>query len=167
MSQVNWNEWLRGHPEEVLTEIGLQKGQTVLDFGCGSGLYSIPAAHLVGAEGKVYVLDKHEGPLKVIVENTQKAGLVNVETICSDTLATGLSDESVDAVLLYDVIHLIEDRSTLFSEIRRILKPKGVLSIYPMHVQPEEIKKQMRENNFSLKDAKYEGHILNFILSAG
>jgi len=167
MSKVNWNEWLRGHTEEVLTEVGIQKGQTVLDFGCGSGLYSIPATHLVGKEGKVYALDKNEEALKRVAENTKKAGLGNVETICSDTLKTDLNDGSVDIVLLYDVIHLIEERTTLFSEVRRILKPEGVLSIYPMHVKTDEIKKQMRENNFSLRDEKYEGNILNFILSAG
>ena len=163
MGKENLTEWLRGHAEEVLAEIGIKKSQTVLDFGCGSGLYAIPAAQLVGEEGKVYALDKNEEALKAVLENAKKSGLRNVKTIYSDTLKTGLDDEAVDVVLLYDVVHLIEDRTTLFSEIRRILKSEGVVSIYPMHVKMDEIKEQMQESGFSLRDEKYEGNILNFV----
>ena len=148
MGKENLTEWLRGHAEEVLAEIGIKKSQTVLDFGCGSGLYAIPAAQLVGEEGKVYALDKNEEALKAVLENAKKSGLRNVKTIYSDTLKTGLDDEAVDVVLLYDVVHLIEDRTTLFSEIRRILKSEGVVSIYPMHVKMDEIKEQMQESGF-------------------
>jgi len=163
VGKENLTEWLRGHAEEVLAEIGIKKSQTVLDFGCGSGLYAIPAAQLVGEEGKVYALDKNEEALKAVLENAKKSGLRNVKTIYSDTLKTGLDDEAVDVVLLYDVVHLIEDRTTLFSEIRRILKSEGVVSIYPMHVKMDEIKEQMQESGFSLRDEKYEGNILNFV----
>ena len=41
-------------PERALCEMGLQKGQTVLDYGCGIGSFSIPAAKMVGDEGVVY-----------------------------------------------------------------------------------------------------------------
>ena len=167
MRGVNWNEWLRGHTEEVLTEIGIQKGQIVLDFGCGSGIYAIPAARLVGEGGKVYALDKNEEALKTVTGNAEKLGLENIKTIHSDMIKTGLDNESIDVVLLYDVIHLIEDRSTLFSEIHRILKPESIASVYPMHVKTDEIKKQMYENGFSLRDEQYEGNILNFMRGTG
>ena len=40
---------------ELLKAVGIKKGQTVLDFGCGEGNYTIPAAKLVKNEGKVYL----------------------------------------------------------------------------------------------------------------
>ena len=43
---------------EVLRRIGIKKGQTVLDFGCGYGAYTIPVAEIVGEQGRVYALDK-------------------------------------------------------------------------------------------------------------
>jgi len=43
----------------VLRAVGVRGGLTVLDFGCGSGNYSIPAAKIVGEKGKVYTLDKY------------------------------------------------------------------------------------------------------------
>ena len=162
MKKVEWNEWLRGHIKEVLTEIGIGESQRVLDFGCGSGAYAIPAAKLVGEKGKVYALDKDAGALETLKESIRKESLGNVETILSSDLKISLEVELADVVLLYDVIHLIEDRATLFAEIYRILKPDGVVSIYPMHVKKAEILRQMREGHFLLKAEKYGGTILNF-----
>ena len=155
MQEANWNEWLRAHIEEVLLEIGIEESQTVLDFGCGSGAYAIPAAKLVGKDGKVYALDKNEEAL----EQLNKEGIGNIETILSSDLKTGLKDQSVDVVLLYDVIHLIEDRVTLFAEIHRILKSDGLVSIYPMHVETDELLRQMRDSHFLVAAEKYEGNI--------
>jgi len=162
MEQAKWNEWLRGHIKEVLTEIGIEENQRVLDFGCGSGAYAIPAAKLVGEKGKVYALDKDAEALETLKESIGKEELGNVETILSSDLRISLEKESADLVLLYDVIHLIEDRARLFAEIFRILEPDGVVSIYPMHVKKDEVLRQMRESRFFLKAEKYEGNILNF-----
>ena len=162
MEQAKWNEWLRGHIKEVLTEIGIEESQRVLDFGCGSGIYAIPAARLVAGEGKVYALDKNAGALGTLKDNIRKEGLGNIEIMLSSDLQISLEEESVDVVLLYDVIHLIEDRATLFAETYRILKPDGFVSIYPMHVKKTEALRQMREGHFLLEAEKYGGNILNF-----
>jgi len=162
MNEAQWNEWLRGHIEEVLKGIGVKENQAVLDFGCGSGAYTIPAARLVGKKGRVYALDKDGEALKKLKEEAHKARLDNIETILSSELDTGLSDESVDLGLLYDVIHLIRRRGALFAEMHRVSKPSGVVSIYPMHVEKGEVVRQMRESNLFLEAKKYEGNILNF-----
>ena len=162
MERKKWNEWLRSHVEEVLPEIGIKENQTILDFGCGAGLYTIPAAKLVGRKGKVYALDKDARALGTLKEIARKEGLENMRTILSSDLKVSLEEESADVVLLYDVIHLIEDRARLFAEIYRILKLDGVVSIYPMHVEKDEVLTQMREIRFFLKTEEYEGNILNF-----
>ena len=71
MGEAKWNKWLRGHIEEVLTEIGIEENQRVLDFGCGSGAYAIPAAKLVGKKGRIYALDKSAGALETLKENAE------------------------------------------------------------------------------------------------
>jgi len=162
MERKRWNEWLRSHVEEVLPEIGIKESQTILDFGCGAGLYTIPAAKLVGRKGKVYALDKNAGALETLKESFRNGGLGNVETILSSDLNTGLEKETADVVLLYDAIHLIKDRKELFVEIYRVLKPNGIVSIYPMHVEKDEVLRQMRGSHFSLKSEEFEGNILNF-----
>lgn len=162
MERAKWNKWLRGHIKEALTRIGIEEGQRVLDFGCGSGAYTIPAAKLVGEKGKVYALDKDAEALETLKESVRKEKLRNVETMLSSDLKISLEEESADMVLLYDVIHLIKDRARLFAEIHRILRSDGVVSIYPMHVENDEVLRQMRESRFFLKAEKYEGNILNF-----
>lgn len=162
MNEVQWNEWLREHIEEVLREIGIEEGQTVLDFGCGAGAYAIPAATGVGPKEKVYALDKDEDALDKLREKAQKEGLENIEMILSSDLCTGLKAESVDVVLLYDVIHLIEDRAALFEEMGRVLRSDGLVSMYPMHVKRGEVMEKMQSCGFTLIAEKHEGHILHF-----
>jgi ubiquinone/menaquinone biosynthesis C-methylase UbiE len=162
MERKRWNEWLRSHVEEVLPGIGIKEDQTILDFGCGAGLYAIPAARLVGRKGKVYALDKDSGALETLKESARNGELGNIETILSSDLSIGVEDETADIVLLYDVIHLIEGRKELFVEIYRVLKPDGIVSIYPMHVEKDKVLRQMRESRFSLKSEKFGGNILNF-----
>lgn len=72
MEGTEWNEWLREHIEKVLIGIGIEKNQKVLDFGCGSGAYTIPAAKLVGKKGKVYALDKDAEALKTLKEKAKR-----------------------------------------------------------------------------------------------
>jgi len=56
--ETDIKEWLNREGEAFLEDIGIKKGDVVLDFGCGAGHYTIPAAKVVSEEGKVYAMDK-------------------------------------------------------------------------------------------------------------
>jgi ubiquinone/menaquinone biosynthesis C-methylase UbiE len=120
-------------PKENLLQVGLVAGQVVLDYGCGVGSYTIPAAQIVGKEGVAYALDKHPLAIDMVEKRATREGLANVRTIYSDR-ATGLPDQSVDVVLLYDVLHAIPDKQSLLQELGRVLKPGGILSVRPEHM---------------------------------
>jgi ubiquinone/menaquinone biosynthesis C-methylase UbiE len=130
---------------EVLERIGIKRGQTVLDFGCGYGTYTIPAARIVGAQGKVYALDKDKEALGELMQKAASAGLENIERMeTSGKPEIELTDESVDVVLLFDVLHsfyfpLAGDRRRLLDEIYRIMKPSAFLSIsvWPNIIEPD------------------------------
>ena len=123
-----------GNPRQRLKEAGLEPGQAVLDYGCGIGSYAIPAAQIVGDSGVVYALDIHPLAIEAVARRAGKENLANVETIQSNR-DTGLSDESVDAILLYDVLHSVPDKDALLRELHRVLKPGGFLSIVPDHME--------------------------------
>jgi len=136
---------------EVLERIGIRGGQAVLDFGCGIGAYTIPVAELVGQWGRVYALDKDDEALDKLTQQAEADGLKNIKIIeTSGELEIGLSDESVDAVLLFDVFHSFYfpqagDRIRLLGEIHRIMKPFAFLyiSVWPNLIEPgteDEIK---------------------------
>jgi ubiquinone/menaquinone biosynthesis C-methylase UbiE len=74
----------------------------------------------------------------------------------------GLGEESVDLVLLHDVIHLIDERAVLFEQTHRVLKPGGRVSVYPMHLGNDALSREMQKSGFSLAAIAYEGNILVF-----
>ena len=78
----------------------------MLDFGCGYGIYTIPAAKIVGEQGRVYALDKDKDALDDLMRKAESAGLRNIERMeTSGKLEIELPDDTVDVVLLFDVFH--------------------------------------------------------------
>jgi len=98
-----------------------------------------PVADLIGESGRIYALDVSPLAIKGVQKIAAKNRLKNVETILSDC-DTGLPDDSVDAVLLYDVFHDLTDPNSVLEELHRMLKPDGVLSFSDHHLKEDEIK---------------------------
>ena len=140
--EIDVKEWLNGEGEVFLEDIGIKKGDVVLDFGCGDGSYTIPAAKVVRKEGKVYAMDKDVESINKLMEIAKTKGLKNIIPIHikSEELKINLESESINAVLLYDVIHYMEalERKRIYEEIYRILKTGGLLSVYPKHRKSDE-----------------------------
>jgi ubiquinone/menaquinone biosynthesis C-methylase UbiE len=113
-----WEEW------DLVRE-----GQTFLDYGCGTGDFTIQAAKRVSETGKVYALDYFSRQLEIVTERSAKAGLANIETILSSH-KTGLPDESVDVIWMCDVLHEIKERRNVLSELHRVLKKDGTLALH-------------------------------------
>jgi ubiquinone/menaquinone biosynthesis C-methylase UbiE len=122
----------------VLEEAGIKPGNRVLDYGCGPGAYIADAAEMAGESGRVYALDMHPLALKRVQRIAERRGLTNVETICSDCY-TDLPDGSVDVVLLHDVFHMLSEPQAVLAELRRVLKPGGVLSFSDHHMKERDI----------------------------
>ncbi|MBN2119806.1 MAG: class I SAM-dependent methyltransferase [Candidatus Omnitrophica bacterium] len=178
-------EWIELDGVKFLQEIGLKKGQVVLDFGSGKGHYTIPASKAVGRDGKVYALDNDRGVLDKLKRLIQQEKIKNIEVI-SESSKVPLDDESVDVVLCYDVIHYgnRKERKAVYSEVYRALKREGLFSVYPKHykkdhplmelanIDLDRIIEEVEETGFILQhkfskrllhDEYYnEGHILNF-----
>jgi ubiquinone/menaquinone biosynthesis C-methylase UbiE len=129
---------LRLPRKNILEEVGIKPGFHVLDYGCGPGSYIIPLAQLVGESGKVYALDIHPLAIRRVQNIASKKQLANVETILSDC-KTGLPDNSLDMVLLYDIFHHLSDPDLILKELRRVLKPDGILSFSDHHMKENEI----------------------------
>ena len=127
-----------GFPRKQIEALGLRGGQVVLDYGCGIGSYSLPAARMVGEEGTVHALDIHPLAVETVRKRSRQENLPNIKTIHSGQ-DTGLADESVDLVLLYDVFHTVRDKETLLRELHRVLKAGGLLSVIPDHMGEAEL----------------------------
>lgn len=122
-----WSEFF--DPVCILKTMGLNsKVEDIADFGCGYGTFAIPAAMLVS--GKVYAIDVDHEMIDIVNNKVLNAGIDNVETRIRDLLdeGSGLENESVDCVLLFNLLHTKHAR-VLLDEAYRVLRPNGRLAI--------------------------------------
>ena len=129
---------------DVVKEIGIREGFHVLDYGCGPGGYVKATADLVGSTGKIYALDINPTAIQMVKKMAEKNRLANVDTILSDC-RTGLADESIDVVMLYDAFHELKNQDAVLAELHRVLKPDGVLSFSDHHLTEDEIVSKVTE----------------------
>ena len=124
-------------PAKILATLGLnnQTGD-VAEFGCGYGTFTIPAAKVI--KGKIYALDIESDMIHVTNEEAKKHGLNNVQTVLRDfiTEGSGLPDESMDYVMLFNILHL-EKPMILINEAKRILKAGCKLGIIHWNYDPK------------------------------
>jgi ubiquinone/menaquinone biosynthesis C-methylase UbiE len=132
-------------------EVKIRRGDTVLDFGCGPGSFSIAAAHRTGPSGRVYACDIQPLAERYIRRKAAAAGLDNVRFLCAGR-DSGLPEASVDVVLLYDVLHMLGEPSAVLAELARVLRPGGVLSVSDHHMENADIRAVVEKNPACLYD---------------
>lgn len=120
------------NPEHILEGAGDLRGQVVLEIGCGTGFFSIPAARLIGDQGHLVAMDILQESVEFVSRKVRAAQLQNVEVLRRDALNTDLTAESFQAVLLFGVIPApMLPLERLLREIHRVLKPEGNLAVWP------------------------------------
>ncbi len=123
---------------DVIAEVGIEPGDCILDYGCGPGSYVASVAQRAGSSGEIYALDIQPLALKRVQRIASQKGITNVKTIKSDC-ATGLSDNCVDVVLLYDIFHELFQPDDVLRELHRVLKLDGTLSFSDHHMKETDI----------------------------
>lgn len=159
-------KWETDEGVNYLREIGLKTGQTVLDFGARIGHYAIPAAIVVGNHGLVYAVDKEQHPLDELERKATALGITNINTIKnSGEVKLNFARDTIDMVLLYDILHSFvpAERKILYSEVHRVLKPTGLLSVYPKHVIQDDPLGEFQ--NLHLDDVKQEIQNSHFLFN--
>ena len=101
---------------------------TIVEIGCGYGTFTVPIAKKY--TGKIYAFDIEAAMINVAQQNVRNAGLSNVIFSRRDVLeeGTGLESESVDMVLLFNILHF-SARRVFLEEASRILKVGGSVAI--------------------------------------
>ncbi len=119
-------------PTRILHGLDQLSGQKVLEVGCGTGYFTVPAARLIGVQGSLVAMDLLSESVELVSTKVQDAKLRNVRVIKGDALDTRLGDRSFDVVLLFGVIPApFLPLSRLLAEMQRVLRPGGILAVWP------------------------------------
>ncbi len=100
----------------------------MVDFGCGTGHWSVALAKQIGDSGKVYAVDIQKEMLEAAKSRAEALGLLNIEIVRGDIdeeKGSGLSDGIADMVLLSNILFQADKKENMAKEALRILKKDG------------------------------------------
>jgi len=133
---------------------GIQKGQTVVDYGCGPGRYTTRFAKWIGEQGIVYAVDVQELAIESVKRKMKSQGLKNIIPIVARGYETGIPEHSADIVLALDMFFLVKDPTALLAEIHRVLRPDGLLILDDGHKSRKStLEKITQAGNWTIKEA--------------
>jgi len=111
----------------LIGALGIKRGQTVCDLGCGNGFYTLELAKRVGPKGTVWASDIQVEMLRMLAENAGEAGVRNIRPVLGTPIDPRLPKGQVDLVLCVDVYHEFSHPDAMLARIRESLADGGVL----------------------------------------
>jgi ubiquinone/menaquinone biosynthesis C-methylase UbiE len=129
-----------------LDAFGIKKGQSVIDWGCGTGRYLKQASELVGDKGTVYAVDIHQLAIEAAASIVQKYNLKNVHPFLTDGKTVNILPQTADLIYAMDMFHMVKDTNAFLKELCWITKPDGVLILEDGH-QPRALSKEKVKNS--------------------
>jgi ubiquinone/menaquinone biosynthesis C-methylase UbiE len=117
--------------------VGIRPGERVLELGPGPGTFTLDAARRAGPQGQIIAVDIQPRMIAQVKARVRETGQTNVEAHVASAYDLPLDDDSVDRAFLITVLPEIPDQARALAELRRVLKPSGVLSITEEFSDPD------------------------------
>lgn len=129
--------WRMGYMSPTLDRIGILPGERVLELGPGPGMFTPAAAARVGATGRLVPVDIQPAMIAQLKETLRLQGVAQVEPLVGSAHSLPLAADSFDRAFLITVLPEIPDQRLALAELKRVLKPDGVLSITEEFSDPD------------------------------
>ncbi len=127
-------------PRTIVERSGIAPGMTVMELGCGSGAYTTFMARAAGEQGKLYAVDIQPAMLRQLERKLDKAenqDIRNVELKEASAYELPFTDDFFDLVYMVTVLMEIPDKGRALREVRRVLKPGGILAVTEYFPDPD------------------------------
>jgi SAM-dependent methyltransferase len=120
------DEWQK--PEQIMDLLRIAEGSTVADLGAGSGWFTIRLARRVGPNGLVYAEDIQAPMVNYIGLRARRESLPWIRPILGTATDPRLPN-GIDAILIVDTYHEVEDPIPLLRNSAKALKPGGLIGV--------------------------------------
>lgn len=115
--------------DAVFAEMGVRPGAVVADVGAGGGFFTSRLARLVAGNGRVFAVDVDDEAMARLRKRLQEDGIENVTVVKGAIDDPKLPDATLDAALIVNAYHEMEQSRVILAALRRALKPDGRLVI--------------------------------------
>jgi ubiquinone/menaquinone biosynthesis C-methylase UbiE len=132
-----WRRRVIQKPSTVAAQAYLKPGMTVVEIGPGKGSYTFEFAKQVLPDGKVFAIDISEKVIERLKQRIHQEAIPNIIAQIDDAQAFSFADESVDRVIAIASLPEIPEPVKVLREIRRILKPDGLVSLSELAPDPD------------------------------
>ncbi|MFW9999068.1 MAG: class I SAM-dependent methyltransferase [Candidatus Hodarchaeota archaeon] len=144
-------------PKKIAERMNLESGMIVVEIGPGKGSYTKAIAKNVLPKGKVFAIDIQESVINRLKKRIEKENIINIIPKIEDVYNLSFEDESIDRILMIACLPEIPEPIRALKEIKRVLKPNGLISLSEMIPDPDyprrkTEKKWADEAGFELDD---------------
>jgi predicted methyltransferase len=115
-------------PDQIMDALQIGENSIVADLGAGGGWFTVRLARRV-QNGRVYAEDVQSQMIQAIERRVQREGLEKIVTVLLGTQTDAKIPEPLDAVLIVDTYHEMEQPVTLLRNVAKSLKPAGTIGI--------------------------------------
>lgn len=124
-----------------LDPISIKEGNTVVDWGCGTGRYLKRASELAGKNGRVYAVDIHALAINSAHRRIRRHELMNVFPVLTDGVSVDIPSGCADVIFAFDMFHMVSNPTVFLKELKRISRENALLYLEDGH-QPRELSKE-------------------------
>lgn len=156
-------------PDELIRLLKIKEGSQTADVGCHEGYMTFKLSKIVGKSGKVYAVDVEDSKVKKVQSLAAESKIENITAIKGDYDNPKLPLNRLDAVIILDTYHEMDDHDEILQHILKALKPGGrLLLCEPIaearrkSTRSEQEKRHELGMSFALEDLKKAGFKITF-----
>ena len=123
----------------MLANLGVKRGMTICDMGCGNGFYTTKLAKMVGEEGHIYAVDIQPEMLALLNERADKDGVTNITPVLGTFTDARLPKGKCDLILCVDVYHEFSHPEHMLAAMRNALATDGLIVLVEFRTEDPKV----------------------------